>query len=82
MAGAAAAASHRGRPTGIEIGVDWETELVRTRTAATVEVDVMPFLGRTSLGGPHDKYVQPLGALGAVYVRMATWWPNPRVAVT
>ena len=34
----------------VEIEVDWANEKVLTHTAATVEVDVMPFLGRTDWG--------------------------------
>ena len=71
----------RSRPS-IPLHIDWATELTRTRTAATVEVDVMPFLGRTGWGGPFDKYYEALENLGAEFVRMAPWWPNPRVVVT
>ena len=53
-----------------------------TNTAATVEVDVMPFLGRTSSGGPFGAYYEALSGLGAEYVRFAPWFPNPRVVVT
>ena len=56
-------------PTGpITLTVDWSTETRRTNTAATVEVDVMPFLARQPAtdpfiaghwGGPFDKYRPP-----------------------
>jgi len=32
------------------VTVDWSSVLTRTYTAATIEVDVMPFLGRTEYG--------------------------------
>ena len=48
---------------------------------ATVEVDVMPFLGRTSFGGPFDAYSEALSGIGASYVRFSPWYPNPRVVV-
>ena len=51
-------------------------------TAATVEVDVMPFLGRTDFGGPFAAYYEALSSLGSDYVRFAPWYPNPRVVVT
>ena len=38
----------------VDLKIDWATESVKTRTAATIEVDVMPFLGRTKFGGPFD----------------------------
>ena len=66
----------------ITVPIDWTAERTRTRTAATVEVDVMPFLGRTDWGGPFCAYRHALQNLGAEYVRMAPWWPNPRVVVT
>ena len=47
-----------------------------------MEVDVMPFLGRTSYGGSFDAYFEALSGLGASYVRFAPWFPNPRVVVT
>jgi hypothetical protein len=33
----------------------------------------MPFLGRTSFGGPFDGYYTALSNLGAAYVRFAPW---------
>jgi hypothetical protein len=50
----------------------WEL-LARWLPQATVEVDVMPFLGRTSYGGPFDGYYSALSNLGAAYVRFAPW---------
>ena len=41
----------------------------RTATQATVEVDVMPFLGRADWGGPFNAYYESLANLGAEYVR-------------
>ena len=76
-----------GQPAGasnspIVVHIDWAAELTRTRTAATFEIDVMPFLGRTDWGGPFEGYKTALQNLGAEFVRMAPWWPNPRVVVT
>ena len=54
-------------------------------TIATIEVDVMPFLGRKSNGktggGPHDKAFYWLSQLGADMVRFAPWFPNPKLVV-
>ena len=38
---------------------------VETHTAATVEVDVMPFLGRADWGGPFNAYYEALANLGS-----------------
>ena len=52
----------------ITLTIDWSKETRRTNTAATVEVDVMPFLARQPAtdpviaghyGGPFDKYPPP-----------------------
>ena len=40
---------------------------VETHTAATVEVDVMPFLGRADWGGPFNAYYEALANLGSEY---------------
>jgi hypothetical protein len=42
----------------------------------------MPFLGRTSEGGPFQKYYDALSNLGADFVRFAPWCPYPKVVVT
>ena len=63
------------------VDLNWST-LVTASTAATVEVDVMPFLGRTDFGGPFAAYYEALSSLGSDYVRFAPWYPNPRVVVT
>ena len=49
------------------VHVNWAKPLVVTKTAATVEVDVMPFLGRTDYGGPFNAYYEALQNLGAEY---------------
>ena len=42
-------------PPPVTVAVDWEDVTVAsTRTAATIEVDVMPFLSRDEWGGPFD----------------------------
>ena len=47
-------ALHRPPPplSGVNVSIDWGREIIRSHTAATVEVDVMPFLGRADFGGP------------------------------
>ena len=66
----------------LAVRVDWGAEMVRTRTAATIEVDVMPFLSRADWGGPFDGYYEALSNLGAEFVRFAPWVPDPRAVVT
>ena len=62
--------------------VDWASPPLRTvSTAATVEVDVMPFLGRTPKGGPFESYFTALSNLGATHVRFSPWYGYPRVTV-
>lgn len=70
-------------PIAVTIGqVDWTATPQKVAcTASTVEVDVMPFLGRTPEGGPFDAYYEALSDLGAEYVRYAPWYPYPRVVV-
>ena len=75
----------------ISVAIDWTTETRRTSTAATVEVDVMPFLARQPqtdpyvtahhYGGSFEKYYAALKNLNASYVRFAPWCPNPRLVV-
>ena len=50
----ALAASATAAPAKFEVSVNWAEEKLRTSTAATIEVDVMPFLGRTEYGGPFN----------------------------
>ena len=69
------------RAFAVNVSIDWGSEFVRTRTAATVEVDVMPFLARADFGGPFDAYYQALSDLGAEYVRYSPWFMNPRGVV-
>ena len=61
--------------------MDWTSPIITTNTAATVEVDVMPFLGEADWGGPYKAYHAALANLGAEYVRFAPWFANPRVVV-
>jgi hypothetical protein len=80
------AARHPGRapvlqPPSLTSRAAAAAEMV-THTAATVEVDVMPFLGRADWGGPFNAYYEALANLGSEYVRYAPWFPNPRVVVT
>ena len=46
----AAGVSALSAPLSVEVEVDWAKEKVLSHTAATVEVDVMPFLGRADWG--------------------------------
>ena len=55
-----------------EVRVDWTATPTKVAsTASTVEVDVMPFLGRTPEGGPFDGYFEALSNLGSDFVRYA-----------
>ena len=81
---------HLMRSPPLLIEVDWTFETRRTNTAATVEVDVMPFLARQPstdpsitkhYGGPFEKYYDALTNLNTSYVRFAPWCPNPRLVV-
>ena len=67
----------------IAVTIDWASNpKIETSTAATIEVDVMPFLARTRNGGPFNAYFEALQNLGSEYVRFAPWFPNPRAVVT
>ena len=69
-------------PTGpLTVAVDWSSELITTQTAATVEVDVMPFLGEADWGGPFESYERALSQLDSEFVRFSPWFANPRVVV-
>jgi hypothetical protein len=64
------------------VSVDWSSKPLKVAsTASTVEVDVMPFLGRTTEGGPFGAYFEALSNLGSDYVRYAPWYPYPKVVV-
>jgi len=67
--------------SSIHAAVDWTTSLRNVSTAATIEVDVMPHLGRTPEGGSFTGYYTALSNLGAAYVRFAPWVGYPRVVV-
>jgi hypothetical protein len=70
-------------PPPIHTTIDWGAKPARVAsTAATVEVDVMPFLARTEEGGPFNSYYEALANLGAEFVRFAPWFPYPYVVVT
>ena len=48
-------------PLDIRVAVDWSDITVPiTRTAASIEVDVMPFLSRADWGGPFKGYYEAL----------------------
>jgi len=68
-------------PIVVKVSVDWNSPKITTSTAATVEVDVMPFLGEANWGGPYPKYLDALSNLGSDFVRFAPWFANPRVVV-
>lgn len=93
VAAAAAAATTAAAPHQLVVeAVDWAaTPLKIASTASTVEVDVMPFLGRERpacekagkcTAGPFDAYFEALQNLGAEFVRYAPWYPYPKVVVT
>jgi hypothetical protein len=47
--------------------------MMSTFTAATIEVDVMPFISRSNYGGPFESYYNLLSNLSAEFVRFAPW---------
>lgn len=51
--------------TPVSVIVDWNKTLRTTTTSAQIEVDVMPFLGRTHAGGNFNDYYEALSNLGA-----------------
>ena len=84
VASAAAAAAAADTPQArAKVGpVQWSAPPLKVAsTAATVEVDVMPFLARVNEGGPFEAYYHALSELGADLVRYAPWCPYPRVVV-
>ena len=64
------------------VSVDWTKPVITTSTAATVEVDVMPFLGEAEWGGPFTGYKKALTDLGSEFVRFSPWFANPEIVVT
>lgn len=75
LAAAAATATAPCPDTGcVEVLVDFSAApVVVASTSSTVEVDVMPFLGRTAEGGPFTGYFEALSNLGSDFVRFAPW---------
>ena len=70
------------RVGNVQVSVDWSSPPLKVATtAATVEVDVMPFLGRTHEGGPFNGYITALENLGAEFVRFSPWFAYPKVVV-
>ena len=62
------------------VSIDWSAPPLReVTTASTVEVDVMPHLGRTPRGGSFDGFEQAISNLGAKYVRYSPWYAYPKV---
>ena len=50
----------------LAINISWSNITTVSKAAATIEVDVMPFLSRTAdEGGPFDAYLVALQNLGA-----------------
>jgi hypothetical protein len=66
----------------VQVQMDWAATVATAATAATMEIDVMPFLSRAAWGGPFDAYYSALSNLGAHFVRFAPWEANPRAVVT
>lgn len=79
---AAASASSVSTPA-VDVAVQWAKPPMRADvvTSAQIEVDVMPFLGRTDEGGDFNGYYSALSGLGAEYVRYSPWFGYPRVVV-
>eukprot|EP01051_Picozoa_sp_SAG22_P014960 SAG22_NODE_1890_length_3373_cov_1.512523_2_plen_775_part_00 len=87
-------AGHHGSHLTATVGVDWSAPAAVgvTSAAATVEVDVMPFMSRnggpnrtrdnnSSLGGPFEAYFSALQDLGSDYTRFAPWFGYPKTIV-
>ena len=67
-------------PPPTTVSVAWDAPPLRTvSTAATVEVDIMPFLARKrdagNRGGNFSGYFEALKHLGSSFVRFAPWFP-------
>ena len=76
------------------VSADWvaSAQLGTTSVAATVEVDVMPFMSRrggpnrtkdnnNTLGGPFKSYFAALRDLGSEFTRFAPWYGYPKTVV-
>jgi hypothetical protein len=74
-------AAHVASAELITVSTDWKAPIITTNTAATVEVDVMPFLGEADWGGPYKSYRQALSGLGSEFVRFSPWFANPEIVV-
>ena len=68
-------------PLAVNLSIDWATALAQTHAAATVTVEVMPFMARADWGGPFARYYEALAALGAEFPALRYWMPNPRLTV-
>ena len=79
LAARAAAAA----PLPVAVAVDWAAGPTRSgvTTAATVEVDIMPQLARSSGDPGFPGYFEALSNLNAAHVRFAPWYGYPRAAV-
>ena len=75
------AAGALGATDEFTLNIDWKSLRRTVTTAATVEVDVMPHLGRTPHGGPFNGYMSALSNLGSRFVRFSPWYAYPRVVV-
>jgi len=76
LAARAAAAA----PLPVAVAVDWAAGPTRSgvTTAATVEVDIMPQLARSSGDPGFPGYFEALSNLNAAHVRFAPWYGYPR----
>jgi len=70
-------AQQTGKPS--EIKVDWEKQVIVSRSTPTLQVVVNPMIVRGS--SMHDGAFKALHDLGADYVRYVPWLPYPRQAV-
>lgn len=62
------------RHAALKATLHWDAPLRIVHTAATVEIDTMPFLARDAgEGGPFRSYYEAVQDLGADYVRFAEW---------
>ena len=66
----------------LTVSVDWSSPTrLNVTTAATVEVDIMPQLARSSHDPAFPGYFEALSNLGSAHVRFAPWYGYPRAAV-
>jgi len=83
LAAALAVRAAAAAPLPVAVAIDWAAGPTRAgvTTAATVEVDIMPQLARSSGDPGFSGYFEALSNLNAAHVRFAPWYGYPRAAV-